>query len=149
MLSITAAALSGLIGALAGGGISLVSQILHHRWEKKAAETLYKKELYSKIAGIGSEYISKEAYRNANCDIARALLVSGGRLMPKLVEYAASIEQDNKHWNDQGFNRQEATNINVRIHGEMVKLMREELGTRETKGQFLEKFFNFLKSEMM
>ncbi len=132
MITITTAAISGLIGAIAGGGIALISQILARKWQKEDLEIQAKKELYSELSGIGSRYVGFEIFEKINSNAAKALLICGEQLRPKIIQYIASIEKTNL--NILGKNPEERRKIvetttieNTKLQKEMLVFMRKEL----------------------
>lgn len=129
MSLIITSALSGFIGALAGGGIALFSQILNRKWQKEDRNLEYKKQLYSEIIGIGRHYRKEGALASVNNNVTKALLVCSDELRPVLIQYAASVEGANADWDKKDFNQDFANNENIKFHKEMVSYMRKELGT--------------------
>jgi hypothetical protein len=129
MSLIITSALSGLVGALAGGGIALVSQILNRKWKKEDCNLEYKKQLYSEIIGIGRHYRKEGALTSINNNVAKALLICSDELRQVLIQYAASVERANVNWDSKDFNKDFENNENIRFHKEMVIFMRKELGT--------------------
>ncbi len=132
MTIIVTAALSGVIGAIAGGAVSLISQFLLHKWQNQDRNHIYKKELYSEIAGIGNHYVGWDVFEKINNDMAKALLVCGNKLKPKLINYCAAIEElnnliDGKPLLEKQKIINEHTFKNASLHNEMLQIMREEL----------------------
>lgn len=128
MSIILTSALSGFIGALAGGGIALISQILSRKWQKEDQEHKSKKQLYSEISGIGSDYVGDEVYKRINSNIGKALLMCDRDLVVILLEYAASIEKANIRSDEKNFDKRKEVANNAAIHSRLVDLMRKELG---------------------
>jgi hypothetical protein len=135
MSTIITAALSGFVGALAGGGISLLSQIFARKWQRKDGEYTSKKEVYVDLVSIGSHYIGWEVFKKINKLVSTALLISGKELRKALIDYCARIEQlncdidENPDKQDE-LVRKSTTSISL-AHEEIIRLMRKELDIKD------------------
>ncbi len=133
LISVITVALSGFIGALAGGAMSLMGQYYARKWQKEDSEREYKKQLYAELSGVGSHYLGGENFQKVNSLVAKTLLIAGQDLQYKVVEYAASIEKINNEIAGKGQKEldellEKNAQENGTLHREMLRLMRRELG---------------------
>lgn len=135
MSTIITAALSGFVGALAGGAISLISQISARKWQREDSEYLSKKKLYADLVSIGSHYVGWEIFEKINKLASTVLLVSRKDLRKALILYCAEIEKLNRSIDENPDKRDElisgsSTPVNL-LHDEMIRLMRKELSIKD------------------
>lgn len=109
----------------------------HRKWEKEDDIESLKMKLYSEIIGVGSYYVGEQVFRKINDDVAKALLICGNELAPKLIEYMACLSVMNKDIKNVK-NPSEVDKITKKysnkiavLHEVMTKMMRDELKIKD------------------
>lgn len=124
---------SGFAGAIAGGIVSMISQILERKWKNQNQLRTLKINTYSEIISIGGEYLAENAFYKLNNLVSKAFLICEEEVRIALINYMGNIALIHKKI--EGKNNKERKEIitqdvhreNAILHEKLVNLMKKEL----------------------